>query len=1048
MKTPVTSRLVVPTLLACIAIASQALPQAQAQPIKLEKGARVVLIGSGLGSRMMHFGYFEAQVHARFPDHNIVLRNLCDEGDTAGFRPHSGRNEPWAFPGAEKYRKLKGARDTWGSSDVGHGFFEKPEEWLARLKPDVLLAFFGFNESFEGPGGLSRFKAELTDFVLHTKRQKYNGQAPPRLVLVSPLAFEDLSSQHGTPDGKVENTNLALYTAAMEDVARKHEVGFVDLFTPSIGWFKSGSEPLTRDGALLNNAGYRRLGPALADALFGRSTAQVGAELLAAVREKNWVWLKYYKIPNGVHVFGRRNKPFGPENYPHELKKLEEMVANRDRAIWAALAGQPFDLAAADASTHPLPAIGKLNKDIKYLSGAEALATFKLPEGYRIELFASEKEFKNLANPSQLAFDNKGRLWVTTMPTYPHYKPGDPKPDDKLLILEDTNGDGKADKETVFAQGLHLPLGFEFAPEGVYVSQGNDLVLLRDTDGDDRADIRELVLSGFDDHDTHHAISAFCADPSGAILMAEGTFLHSHVETVYGPVRSSNGGFFRYDPRRRHLERTARLALPNPWGTAFDDWGQCFFADTSDPNMRWMLPGSMKVDYGEFAPLPRDLLEPRSRVRPTSGLEVVSSRHFPTEVQGDILINNTIGFQGTKQHQMIEEGTGYTTKFRQDLLVSSDRNFRPVDMEFAPDGSLYLVDWHNALIGHMQHSARDPNRDHEHGRVYRITYPSRPLVSPPKIAGASIPALLNNLKLPEYRARYATRRELRGRDREEVLKAIEAWTAGLNKADPNHEHHLLEALWVTWGLDRVDEALLRRLLAARDHRARAAAVHVLRYSGHRVRDQVKLLAEAAGDAHGRVRLEALVAATWLPKGEGLPIVEKVGANKDKWMEAVHKASKAFFEGQPIDSTPKVVLETKLTGEDRRLFIKGAEVYGREGHCITCHQQNGDGLVAAQFPPLAGSEWVTGSPERLAKVVLRGVAGPIEVKGVKYAGNVPMISFKFLTDEEIAAVLTYIRNAFGNEASVVNEATIRAIREATKDQVELYTAEQLLKMHPN
>ena len=127
-----------------------------------------------------------------------------------------------------------------------------------------------------------------------------------------------------------------------------------------------------------------------------------------------------------------------------------------------------------------------------------------------------------------------------------------------------------------------------------------------------------------------------------------------------------------------------------------------------------------------------------------------------------MLINN-IGFLGTKQHQMIDDGTGYRTKWRQDLLVSSDPNFRPVDLEFAPDGSLYLIDWQNPLIGHMQHSARDPNRDHSHGRVYRITYPALPLVKPAKIAGATIPEPLENLKLPEYRSRYCSQRELRGR---------------------------------------------------------------------------------------------------------------------------------------------------------------------------------------------------------------------------------------------------------------------------------------------
>jgi hypothetical protein len=117
------------------------------------------------------------------------------------------------------------------------------------------------------------------------------------------------------------------------------------------------------------------------------------------------------------------------------------------------------------------------------------------------------------------------------------------KPNDKLLILEDSNNDGKADKQTVFADGLHLPVGFELAPEGVYVSQEENLVLLKDNNGDDKADEKIIVLSGFDDHDTHHTISAFCTDPSGAIVMGEGLFLHSAVETPYGTVRAPGEAF-------------------------------------------------------------------------------------------------------------------------------------------------------------------------------------------------------------------------------------------------------------------------------------------------------------------------------------------------------------------------------------------------------------------------------------------------------------------------------------------------------------------------
>ena len=104
-------------------------------------------------------------------------------------------------------------------------------------------------------------------------------------------------------------------------------------------------------------------------------------------------------------------------------------------------------------------------------------------------------------------------------------------------------------------------------------------------------------------------------------------------------------------------------------------------------------------------------------------------------------------------------------------------------MEFAPDGSLYLVDWHNVLVGHMQHNARDPLRDHVHGRIYRITYPSRPLVVPASIDGASIEVLLDNLKLPEYRTRYRSRRALRGRDVDEVSEALKLWVANLEPND-------------------------------------------------------------------------------------------------------------------------------------------------------------------------------------------------------------------------------------------------------------------------
>ncbi len=1036
--------------------------------LTISKGSRIVLLGNNLGSRMMNYDHFETEMHLRYPDSQLFIRNMCDGGDTPGFRPHASRFSPWAFPGAEKFY----ANTEFANDSNSEGHFDTPDQWLTRLQPDVIVAFFGYNESFAGKAGLENYKAELDAFIKYTLSQKYNGKTAPQLAIVSPIAFEDLSGTYDLPNGKTENENLALYTAAMKQVvAQNNQSGrvlFVDAFTPSQRWYAEtakpggrtpgGRTPLTIDGFQLNDAGYRKLGVLLADQLFGNvpAKATVNRKLVFdAVMEKDWMWHNDIKIPNGVHAYGRRYNPFGPDNYPAEIEKIRQMTAIRDTAIWlAASQGQKMDLATADERTRALPAVKtnfnpEKNGSLTYLTGQEALAKLKVPPGYKIEMFASELEFPDLAKPMQMSFDGKGRLWVAVMPSYPHYKPGDAKPNDKILILEDTNNDGKADKQTVFVDGLHLPLGFEIAAEGVYVSQGTNLKLFTDTNGDDHADKVEILLSGYDDHDTHHNSHAFCVDPSGAIYSGEGVFLHTNVETPYGPVRATNGGFYRYAPQLHKLERTAQLAIPNPWGIAFDDWGQPFFAETSSPDVRWMLPGTVLPRYGEATHKSFQLIEKDHLVRPTSGLEFVSSRHFPDDIQGDFLINNTIGFLGTKEHTLVDEGTGFKSKHRTDLLVSEDRNFRPVDMEFAPDGSLYVIDWHNILIGHMQHNARDPLRDHSHGRVYRITYPSRPLVKPATIAGASVETLLDNLKLPEYRSRYRTRRELRGRNATEVLAKLKTWTATLDKTDPRYEHHLLEGLWVSWGMDKVDQPLLRQLLKAGDYHVRAAAVEVVRYTGHQVTDQAGLLMQAAQDENSRVRLMAIVAASWIGPEKGLPIlVEAAKKPLDEWMVHAHEAAVAHLKGMNVKKEKEITQTSSLKGTELALYTQGRQIFAREGYCITCHQADGRGLSASGFPPIAGTNWVTGSEERLIKIVLKGIMGPMDVAGKTYPGQVPMTPFAgLLNDDEVAAVLTYVRNSFGNQAPAIRPDLVKKVRAATTRKTDFYSAAQLLKEHP-
>src|SRR5690606_8778340 len=304
-------------------------------------------------------------------------------------------------------------------------------------------------------------------------------------------------------------------------------------------------------------------------------------------------------------------------------------------------------------------------------------------------------------------------------------------------------------------------------------------------------------------------------------------------------------------------------------------------------------------------------------------------------------------------HTFVDDGTGFKSQHRQDLVWSDDKNFRPVDAEIAPDGSLYLVDWHNMLIGHMQHNARDPLRDHVHGRIYRMTYPSRPLVKPAKIDGATIEELLSNLKLKEYRSRYRTRSELRMRNANEVASKVKTWVKSLDATDPNYEHYLTEALWVSWGVNKIDKSLLEQLLTAKDFRARSAAVHALRYNTDKIANYADLFKKAAKDPQGRVKLEVIAASSWLNNQVGLAIIKEIDTSTlDEWNKPAYETALAHLNNKSVQAPEKTSkLNTNLKGKDLEQFKRGAVIYERDGYCITCHQPNGAGLEISGFPPL-------------------------------------------------------------------------------------------------
>ncbi len=876
-----------------------------ADPFLLHAGDHICIIGNTLAERMQYDGWLDTLLHARFPRHDLVIRNLGFSGDEVATRLRS---------------KNFGSPDEWLSGKGAPiGGYEENRLAGTNTKADVIFAFFGYNESYAGEPGLPAFKQQLGDWIAHTLEQKYNGKSAPRIVLFSPIAHEDLHNPD-LPDGRENNQRLELYTKAMGEVAQAKGVRFVDLFAPSRALYAAAKTPLTINGVHLNPDGNRRIGEVIDRALFGPAPAPKEAYLAAlrqGVLDKNFHWFNRYRTTDGFATFGDRafltfirgnprnvnpgQVPFTkedvlPTNYEvleREVSVLDVMTANRDKRIWAIARGSDpkgADLKVLDTDTPPFinaqtnePGKGPNGEHI-FVAPDESVTKMTIGKGLKVELFASEKEFPELVKPVQMAFDTRGRLWVAVWKNYPHWQPKTPM-DDKLLILEDTDGDGKADKRTVFAGDLNNPTGFEFYNGGVILAQAPNVVFLKDTNGDDHYDTKQIILGGLDTADTHHAINSFTFDPGGALYMREGIFHRSQVETPWGPtVREADGGVFRFEPRSSKFEVYVPMNFPNPHGHVFDLWGRDIIFDATGGQPYYGPSFSTKKYYPAMettkAPRPGAV-----RTRPVGGAEILSSRHFPEEMQGNIVVLNTIGFRGLLNYKLSEDGAGLKWDEAEPILQSEDENFRPVDAEVGPDGALYFLDWHNPLIGHMQHNLRDTSRDHAHGRVYRVTYPGRPLLKPAKIAGEPIDRLLELLKEPENRVRYRAKIELSGRDTREVIAALQAWMGRLDPKDPNYDHQMMEALWVYQWHNRVNEPLLTRMLRTKDPWARAAATRVLCYWRDRVQNPLALLKVQANDEHPAVRLEAVRAASFFQTPDAAAVaLESLNHPRDRFLE--------------------------------------------------------------------------------------------------------------------------------------------------------------------
>ena len=855
--------------------------------LKLKQGDHISYIGNTLPDRMQHAGWLETYIHAAYPNMNLTVRNLGFSGDEIKLRPRE---------------------DNFGS----------PDDWLSKNKSNVIFAFFGYNEALRGTAGLDNFKKELAESIDGMLAQKYDGVSAPQLVFFSPIAHENLKSPH-LPDGNANNEKLELYSKAMAEICKSKRITFVDLFTVTKKLYATAAKPLTMNGIHLLDHGDRAVADAIVKELFGiekQSKDEKELERLRqAILDKNYYWFSRYRVVDGYNVFGGRSKLawFGQSNADvmmREMEMFDVMTDNRDVRVWAVAKGSDHHV--VDNNLPPAIEVktnipGKLEGGKhEYIDGKEGISKMKIAEGMQVNLFADEKMFPEIAKPVQMAVDPNGVLFASVWPSYPHWNPTEPRKD-CIVSLPDDDADGVADRCVVFADELNSVTGFEFWGGGMLVAALPELWFLKDTDGDGKADVKIRMLQGLSSADSHHSANAILMGPDGWLYWSRGIFNVAAMETPTKTYRSAESGVHRFNPRTFEMEFHFPIG-PNPHGDVFDQWGYQFANDGTGGSGSYVNIGKGVGSKPWF----------KMRVRPVAATGILSSSQFPDRNQGNFLICNCIGFLGVLQHEIKYDGAQITAEEIEPILVSSDPNFRPTDVEVAGDGALYVSDWSNAIVGHMQHNMRDPNRDHEHGRIYRVTAKDRPALKPTKLIGKPIPEVLQAFFSKENGTRYRARLELSGRDSKDVAMAIASWSAKLDVSKQTDAQALLESLWVHEEHRVPNSALLKTVFKAKEPRVRAAAIRTLGHWGSKIADWEPILLAGVQDESALVRAEAVKSAVSF---EGVTAAEVIfeasNGKNDPELESVLAYSRSKI---PLD---KLVADAVSNG---RPLSKAAREY--------------------------------------------------------------------------------------------------------------------------
>ncbi len=961
---------------------------------------RIALLGGSLVYGMEKHGFFESAVLARWPHHEITIRNLGWPGDDV---VGTARGEFQSARGPGTWRPR--------GSEPGAGYQELLGQ-VRSAKPTTMIIGYGAEAAY------LETEAEMAEFQTGYRSLLRDLEATgAKLILLTPV-FQSVNHPGSSLERHRRLGKVALFIKE-QGMERGH--GVIDLqrikdFSLELFW--AGDAGNYRTAIDLSEEGYRRLAAQMArDLDLTREagiTCNERAEQSSLVRGKGLRVVDVQETKNGargtvvldqlpgaassISLAGDRNlyhggnligKAPGPDwgtgvvtggpdleqaealrraiirkngyhrakirplnktyiflfrrhemgHFAHEMEDYDELVegVEQEIALLRVPTAHRYEFRGLRAWSAPRQYPDhEVPKQIPDPDVREELAALKVAEGFQVNLFAKDPM---IANPINLNWDWKGRAWVSTSSTYPHPRPGE-KPNDRIVILEDIDADGTADRHTVFAEGLLVPHSVMPVPGGAYVCSATEVLFLADTDRDDVADSREVIFSGFGNADVHHMIHGFRWSPWGDLHFTQSIYINSFIDTVHGPRRMNGSGIWRFRPETRRLEPFA-TGMVNPWGFAFNRWGQSFATDgAAGQGPHYVFPGSaFRSAVGAHR-----VLDGLIRGKPNNtGGEFVAGRHLPEHWQGSFL-GNDFRANRTVRYELKESGSGYSAREVETVLHSSHRSFRPIDIKMGPRGAIYVVDWYNAIIDHGEVDFYHPLRDKSHGRIWRITAKNRPLVPAPDIAESSHEELLDLLKSPEPYTRNQVKRALIQRPFDPLWPTVARWLDKLDRADPRFEQHRLEALWVLMRNRIFESPLLDEILRSPSAQARAAAVRAVAYAGGEAlvagEEILSRLGRAANDEHPQVRLEAVNGLRGIGSLEAANLALRaldhptdnnleyaleltVRQLRDQWLPAM-ESGKQVFEGVPsrLAYALREVNDPRAVGRLVELVISG------------------------------------------------------------------------------------------------------------------------------